>query len=165
MSVTNSIRATLERQITEDVNWFLAYGVWKDGGFWADDRNWTTSAQPNQLTGSPAISVDNDDFKPVQNQAYIRAHFMPALRRAATAGPRPENRHSGTLMLMIHAPAYQGSGAALNLADELLERFDNHTSLLGVDANVSIQYSEVKDGASVPPFYVVPVEVGWYAFK
>lgn len=165
MSVMNSIRATLERQITEDVNWFLAYGVWKDGGVWSDERNWATSAQANPLTGNPAVAVDNVKFEPAQNQTYIRAHYMPALRRAATAGPDPEKRHSGVLMLMVHTPSYSGSGAALDLVDELLERFDTHTSLLGMDANVSIQYSEAKDGASVPPFYVVPVEVGWYAYK
>ena len=165
MGVTDAIRAVLQRQITEDVNWFLTYGAWAEGGVWVDARVWVDSSQPNPLTGTPAVAYDNVRFDPSESQTYLRTHFLPALRRAATAGPDPENRHSGTLMLMVHTPSYQGAGPAYRLADELLERFANHSSLRGVDVNVSIQYSDVKDGASVPPFFVVPVEVGWYAFK
>jgi hypothetical protein len=118
----------------------------------------------NGAAGLPALAWPNVPYTRVENTPYIAVEFIPVLRRPAVAGPDPEQRYSGLLYLTILTPENRGAAAGMGYADTLLTRFPGNSSLTGATVNVSIQYSEAKLPLHDPPFYVIPVEVGWYAY-
>lgn len=122
----------------------------------------TTPASP--APALPPVAYDNVPFSQAPNTSYVQAQFAPMSRRPAVRGPAPEHRHSGLFVLTICAPENQGPATATALVDKLLDRFNGSTSIQGVDVNVSIEYSEAEMGYHRPPFYCVPVRVGWYAY-
>jgi hypothetical protein len=139
MSVTNAIRVALENHL------------------------FTTPATP--APALPAIAWPNVPFTPTTGAPYIRADFVPTLRRPVVAGPDPEQRLSGLFMLTIFTPEDQGANAGMAIADKLLTRFNGSGAILASAVTVRLQYSEVKMPLHSPPFYVIPVEIGWYAYS
>lgn len=114
--------------------------------------------------GLPAVAWPNVPFTPTPETTYIRAEFIPVLRRPSVAGPNPEQRFSGLFYLTIYTPDERGAAAGMTLADTLLARFNGSESLVTTNGIVRIEYSEVKMPLHDPPFYAIPVEVGWYSF-
>jgi hypothetical protein len=51
----------------------------------------------------------------------------------------------------------------MTLADQLLTRFNSADGIIGDSVIVRIEYSEVKQPLHDPPFYAIPVEIGWYS--
>jgi hypothetical protein len=139
MSVTNAIRVALENHL------------------------FTTPTTP--APALPAIALPNVPFTPATGTPYIRADFVPTLRRPVVAGPDPEQRLSGLFMLTIFTSEDQGANAGMAIADKLLTRFNGSGAILASAVTVRLQYSEVKMPLHRPPFYVIPVEIGWYAYS
>ena len=134
MTVTNAIRAELEKHLST-----------------------TTPALP-------AIAWGNIKFDQTAVTQYIQTQFAPMMRRPATRGPDPQYRHSGVFLLTVCVEEETGAGAGLVLVDRLLGRFRVDTAILGVDVNVRIDYSEPEMPYQRPPFYCLPVRVGWYCY-
>jgi hypothetical protein len=122
----------------------------------------TTSATP--APALPSIAWPNVVFTPAPGTSYLRAEFIPVLRRPVVAGPSPEQRFSGLFYLTIYTPEEKGAADGMSLADKLLSRFNGSSSIVTVNAVVRIEYSEVKMPLHDPPFYAIPVEVGWYSY-
>ena len=80
------------------------------------------------------------------------------------AGPSPEQRFSGLFYLTIYTPEERGAAAGTALADRLLTRFNGSSSIVTANAIVRLEYSEAKMPLHDPPFYAIPVEVGWYSY-
>jgi len=164
MTSLNSIRAALERQLVENVNWFLGTGVWREGGVWSDGQSWTTGASI-VTPALPAIASPNVPFTPVEGTPYLRVQFAPVLRRPVVAGPDPEQRYSGLFFVTIFTPEDLGAGAGMAIADQLLDRYTGSDALLTQDAVVRLEYSEAKMPLHEPPFFAIPLEIGWYAYR
>lgn len=111
----------------------------------------------------PAIAWGNVPFQRVEGVTYIRAEFIPATRRPVTAGPTPEQRTSGLFYLTVFAPEDKGSAPGMLLADQLLARFNGSDSIVTEDVVVRLEYSEVRQPLHDPPFYAIPIEIGWYS--
>jgi len=114
----------------------------------------------------PPIAFGNLKFDQTlsANTTYVQAQFAPISRRAATRGPNPQYRHSGVFLLTVCTPEEIGVGAGQTLADQLLDRFRVDVPILGVDVNVTIEYSEPELGYQRPPFFCQPVRIGWYCY-
>ena len=111
----------------------------------------------------PAIAWDNVKFTRTEGTPYIRADFRPATRRPVAAGPNPEQRTNGLFYLTICTPENKGANAGMVLADQLLARFNGSDAIVTDSVIVRIEYSEVKQPLHDPPFYAIPVEIGWYS--
>lgn len=122
----------------------------------------TTSSTP--APAIPAIAWPNVPYTPTTGTPYLRARFMPVTRRPSVAGPNPEQRHSGLFMVNIHTPEDQGANAGTALADKLCDRFEGSSSILAANVIVRLEYAEAKQPLHEPPFYVIPVEIGWYSY-
>ena len=112
----------------------------------------------------PTIDYDNVRFDQEPGVPYIQAQFAQLARRPAVRGPDPEHRYSGIFLLTVCTPENSGPTAGEEVADQLQERFNGASSIQGVDVNVSIEYSEAEMGYHRPPFYCIPVRVGWYCY-
>ena len=116
------------------------------------------------MTGVLPIVFENTQYTPTAGVPYIATQFIPTLRRAAVMGPDPQKRYTGMFIMDVCYPELQGSGAARTFADLLMERFDAASRIEGVDVIVTIEYSEREQGFKRPPFYCIPVRVGWRCY-
>ncbi len=116
------------------------------------------------MTGVLPIVFENTQFTPTSGVPYIAAQFIPTLRRAVVMGPDPQKRYTGMFIMDVCYPELKGSGEARNFADLLMERFDAASRIQGVDVIVTIEYSEREQGFKRPPFYCIPVRVGWRCY-
>jgi hypothetical protein len=139
MSIINAVRVALENHLN------------------------TTPATP--APALPAIAWPNVPYARVEGTPFILAEFIPTLRRAVVAGPTPEQRTSGLFYLTIHTPEDRGANDGMALADKLLSRFNASEAILASSVIVRLDYSEVKMPLHSPPFYAIPVEIGWYAYS
>jgi hypothetical protein len=114
--------------------------------------------------GIPTVSVPNVLYNPDSNDTFIKATVIPISRRAVTQGLNPQQRYDGLFSMIIHTPEGVGSGAATDIADDLLERFNATTDIsLGAGRpSICISYSEVRLSYFDDPYYCTPVIVGWF---
>jgi hypothetical protein len=113
----------------------------------------------------PVIAWPNVPFVPAPGTTYLRAQFVPLTRRPVTAGPNPEQRLSGQFFVTVYTPEENGADEGMLIADRLLTRFNGSSAILTSSVSVRLAYSEVKMPLHDPPFFVIPVEIGWYAYK
>lgn len=112
----------------------------------------------------PAIAWPNVPYSPTTGTAYLRARFVPVTRRPVTTGPNPEQRHSGLFMVNVYTPEDAGANAGMVIADQILARFNGSDAIVAPTVTVRFEYSEAKLPLHDPPFYVIPVEIGWYSY-
>lgn len=115
-------------------------------------------------SGLPSIAWPNVPFTPTTGTAYLRAQYIPLVRRPVVAGPGPEQRYSGLFMVNIYTPEDAGAAAGIGHADRLLSWFNGSDAVTTTNVIVRLDYSEAKGALHEPPFYVIPVEIGWYSY-
>jgi hypothetical protein len=113
----------------------------------------------------PAIAWPNVPFTRQEGVPYIAVEFLPLLRRPVTTGPNPEQRRSGLFFMTIYTPQSQGAGSGMALAERLEERFNGSEAIVSGQTIVRLEYSEAKSPLHDPPFFAIPVEVGWYCYN
>lgn len=117
----------------------------------------------------PVIAWPNVPFAPPLDTngvalPYLRAQFIPVTRRPSVIGPSPEQRHTGLFMLTVYTPEDAGANAGMVLVDSLLARFNGSSSIVAATVTVRLDYSEAKLPLHAPPYYAIPVEIGWHSF-
>jgi hypothetical protein len=115
-------------------------------------------------TSMPSVAWPNVPFVPTTGTTYLRAEFIPVLRRPVTTGPDPEQRHSGLFYVTVYTPEEKGAAEGIGLADDLLSHFNGSDAIVTTNAIVRLEYSEAKMALHDPPFYAIPIEIGWYAY-
>lgn len=113
----------------------------------------------------PAIAWPNVPFVRTEGTPFIHVEFLPVTRRPAVVGPNPEHRISGLFYMTIYTPEDRGASSGMLLADRLVTRFNGSSAIVAPNVTVRLEYSEVKSPLHEPPFFVIPVETGWFAFK
>lgn len=113
----------------------------------------------------PPIAWPNVPFTRQEGQAFLRVEFVPILRRPVTAGPTPEQRLSGQFFVTVFTPEDQGADAGMTLVDRILTRFNGSDAIIASSVIVRLEYSEPKLPLHDPPFFAIPVEIGWYAYN
>jgi hypothetical protein len=156
MSSFNDIRAALETHLAD----MPLSNPWDFDPSW-DDSSPTVPSVDDVLQ----IAWPNAIFEPRPNLPHLRVQFLPTSRRAAVVGPNPEQRLIGLFFVTVYTPEMEGSGIGMTLADLIMARFDASSSLITPKVTVRLEYSEVRLPLHDPPFFAIPVEIGWYAYK
>ena len=113
----------------------------------------------------PQIAYENVPYKPTTGTSYIQINYLPTSRRPSVRGLNPIQRYEGIFAITCYAPEGNGPDAAEEIAENVMNAFEATTSLTSNNATVSIDYSEVKQGYLDSPWFVVPVNIGWYAYN
>lgn len=122
------------------------------------------------ITGIPEIAWENVNFTPTTGTPYIIPTFRPLMRRPAHRGLNPQHRYDGLFSIDCCSPENQGPGACDAIAELIIDSFESTTDIsYAVDTNttviVSIDYAERLPGLSQSPWYVIPVNIGWYIYN
>lgn len=111
------------------------------------------------------IAYENVSYAPTTGVSYIEVTYLPTSRRPAVRGLNPTQRYEGVFALQCYAPEGKGPAEAETIAENVMDAFEATTSLTLNNVTVSIDYAEVKQGFLDSPWFMVPVNIGWYAYN
>ena len=123
----------------------------------------------SNISGLPDIAYENVPYEPTTGQSFLRVSYMPTLRRPAVRGLNPQQEYRGILAINAYAPEGSGTGACEDIVEKLLEGFEATTDITynngSEDYTVFIDYAERDIGLTDAPWYLIPVNIGWYIYK
>lgn len=122
-------------------------------------------SQLSQITDVPSISYENVPFNPTTGQNYLEVKLIPVTRRPAVRGSNPQQRYDGVFSINCYVPEGEGPSEADTLAKNVMDAFEATTTLTYNGNTVYIDYVDRQQGIRDEPFFFVPVEVAWYAYK
>jgi hypothetical protein len=121
------------------------------------------------ISGLPYIAYENVPYEPTTGQSFIRVAYMPTLRRPAVRGLNPQLEYRGLLALNVYAPEGSGPAVCEDIVEKLLEGFGATTDITYNDGSddyaVCIDYAERSIGITDAPWYLIPVNIGWFIFN
>jgi hypothetical protein len=121
------------------------------------------------ISGLPDIAYENVPYEPTTGQSFIRVAYMPTLRRPAVRGLNPQLEYRGLLALNVYAPEGSGPAVCEDIVEKLLEGFGATTDITYNDGSddyaVCIDYAERSIGITDAPWYLIPVNIGWFIFN
>lgn len=119
----------------------------------------------NSVDGIPSVAWENVQFKPTTGQSYIKPRFLPTRREPAVRGTNPQMYYQGVFRIDCFVPEGEGPAAGDDLADSIIEAFEATTDVSYSGTTVSIRYAEREMAEVDGPFYVIPVNIGWYIYS
>lgn len=124
----------------------------------------------NDVSGLPTIYNENLNIVPTTGTSFIKTRFTPTNRVAATRGSNPQHYYAGFFTCLIHTPENVGSGLADGYVDKIVNAFNtdtdiSYTPLSGDDVFVRMRYTERQGSYDNTPWYIVPVQIGWYVYQ
>lgn len=115
------------------------------------------------------IAYENVAYSPTTGTSFLRPVFTPTIRRPSVMGTSPQQRYQGLFRVLCHAAEGNGPNAADGLANSVIDAFEATTDLsynTGSETiKVSIDYADRSAGLLDTPWYIVPVNIGWYIYK
>ena len=94
---------------------------------------------------------------------------MPTVRRPAVRGRNPQQEYRGLLALNVYAPEGSGPAVCEDIVEKLLEGFEATTDITYNDGSddyaVCIDYAERSIGITDAPWYLIPVNIGWFIYN
>ena len=117
------------------------------------------------VADTPEIAYENVSYNPTTGTSYIEVTYLPTSRRPSVRGLNPQQRYEGVFAVNCYAPEGKGPAEAETIAENVMGAFEATTSLTLNNVTVSIDYAEVKQGFLDSPWFVVPVNIGWYAYN
>lgn len=119
----------------------------------------------NSVDGIPSVAWENVQFNPTTGQSYIKPRFLPTRREPAVRGTNPQMYYQGVFRVDCFVPEGEGPAAGDDLADSIIEAFEATTDVSYSGTTVSIRYAEREMAEVDGPFYVIPVNIGWYIYS
>lgn len=121
------------------------------------------------ISGLPDIAYENVPYEPTTGQSFIRVAYMPTVRRPAVRGLNPQQEYRGLLALNVYAPEGSGPAVCEDIVEKLLEGFEATTDITYNDGSddytVCIDYAERSIGMTDAPWYLIPVNIGWFIYN
>jgi len=121
--------------------------------------------QLTSIQDVPDIAYENVPYNPTTGTSYIEITYLPTSRRPAARGLNPQQRYEGIFAINCYASEGKGPAVAETIAENVMTAFEATTSMTTNNITVSIDYSEVRQGFLDSPWFVVPVNIGWYAYN
>lgn len=121
--------------------------------------------QLSQVVDLPQVAYQNVPFSPTTGTSYIEVTYLPTSRRPAVRGLNPTQRYQGIFAINCYAPEGKGPAEAETIAENVANAFEATTSINLNNVAVSIDYCETQRGFLDSPWFVVPINIGWYAYK
>ena len=156
-----------------------------------DDIRAALETTLNSVTDVPSVGWENVQFNPTTGQPYIKPRLIPTRREPAVRGLNPQMLYQGIFRVECYVPEGNGPAAGDALADKIMEALDATSSiyynnvtnalltqdeafivlesgarvLLNDVTHVSIRYAEREMAEIDGPFYMIPVNIGWYIYS
>tara|TARA_B110000977_G_scaffold158042_1_gene201325 strand:- start:222 stop:449 length:228 start_codon:yes stop_codon:yes gene_type:complete len=73
--------------------------------------------------------------------------------------------YQGVFRVECYVPEDNGPSAGDELADKIIDAFEATTDVSYSGTIVSIRYAEREMAEIDGPFYMIPVNIGWYIYK
>lgn len=119
----------------------------------------------NSVSGIPSIGWENLQFSPTTGQPYVKPRLLPTRREPAVRGINPQMYYQGVFRVECYVPEGNGPAAGDDLADKIIEAFEAATDVNYSGTIVSIRYAEREAAEIDGPFYMIPVNIGWYIYS
>lgn len=130
-----------------------------------DDIRAALEVKLSTVTNVPSIGWENAHFSPTTGQPYVKPRLMPTRREPAVRGVNPQMYYQGLFRIECYVPEGAGPSAGDDLADKIIEAFEATTDVSQGSTIVSIRYAEREMAEIDGPFYMIPVNIGWYIYK
>lgn len=130
-----------------------------------DDIRAALEVKLSTVAGVPSIGWENAQFSPTTGQPYVKPRLMPTRREPAVRGVNPQMYYQGLFRIECYVPEGAGPSAGDDLADKIIEAFEATTDVSQGSTIVSIRYAEREMAEIDGPFYMIPVNIGWYIYK
>ena len=117
------------------------------------------------VTDVPSIGWENVQFSPTTGSSYLKPRLLPTRREPAVRGTNPQMFYQGIYRVECYVPEDQGPAAGDELADKIIDAFEAATDVSYSGTIVSIRYAEREMAEIDGPFYMIPVNIGWYCYK
>jgi hypothetical protein len=130
-----------------------------------DDIRAALEVKLSTVTDIPSIGWENAQFSPTTGQSYVKPRLIPTRREPAVRGTNPQMYYQGLFRIECYVPEGFGPSAGDDLADKIMEAFEATTDVSQGNTIVSIRYAEREQAEIDGPFYMIPVNIGWYIYK
>jgi len=130
-----------------------------------DDIRAALEVKLGSITDVPSIGWENLQFSPTTGQPYLKPRLIPTRREPAVRGINPQMYYQGIFRIECYVPEGVGPAAGDDLADKIMEAFEATTDVGQAGTIVSIRYAEREQAEIDGPFYMIPVNIGWYIYK
>jgi hypothetical protein len=130
-----------------------------------DDIRAALEVKLSTVTDIPSIGWENAQFSPTTGQPYVKPRLIPTRREPAVRGTNPQMYYQGLFRIECYVPEGVGPSAGDDLADKIMEAFEATTDVSQGSTIVSIRYAEREQAEIDGPFYMIPVNIGWYIYK
>ena len=130
-----------------------------------DDIRAALEVKLSTVTDIPSIGWENAQFSPTTGQSYVKPRLIPTRREPAVRGTNPQMYYQGLFRIECYVPEGAGPSAGDDLADKIMEAFEATTDVSQGSTIVSIRYAEREMAEIDGPFYMIPVNIGWYIYK
>ena len=130
-----------------------------------DDIRAALEVKLSTVTNVPSIGWENAQFSPTTGQPYLKPRLIPTRREPAVRGTNPQMLYQGIFRVVCYVPEGAGPSAGDDLADKIIDAFEATTDVSQGSTIVSIRYAEREMAEIDGPFYMIPVNIGWYIYK
>jgi hypothetical protein len=129
-----------------------------------DDIRAALETKLSAISGVPSIGWENLQFSPTTGQPYVKPRLLPTRREPAVRGINPQMYYQGVFRVECYVPEGNGPAAGDDLADKIIDAFEAATDVSYSGTIVSIRYAERESAEIDGPFYMIPVNIGWYIY-
>jgi len=156
-----------------------------------DDIRAALETTLNSVVDIPSVGWENVQFSPITGQSYLKPRLIPTRREPAVRGINPQMFYQGIFRIECYVPEGNGPAAGDELADKIIDALEATSSiyynnvtdalltqseafivlqsgarvLLDEVTHVSIRYAEREMAEIDGPFYMIPVNIGWYIYS
>ena len=130
-----------------------------------DDIRAALETTLNSVVDIPSVGWENAQFSPTTGQSYLKPRLIPTRREPAVRGINPQMFYQGIFRIECYVPEGNGPSAGDDLADKIIDAFEATTTASHSGTNVSIRYAEREMAEIDGPFYMIPVNIGWYIYS
>jgi len=130
-----------------------------------DDIRAALETNLSSVSGLPSVGWENVQFSPTTGTPYVKPRLIPTRREPAVRGTNPQMFYQGICRVECYVPEDQGPSAGDELADKIIDAFEAATDVSYSGTIVSIRYAEREMAEIDGPFYMIPVNIGWYIYR
>jgi len=130
-----------------------------------DDIRAALETNLSSVSGLPSVGWENVQFSPTTGTPYVKPRLIPTRREPAVRGTNPQMFYQGIYRVECYVPEDQGPSAGDELADKIIDAFEAATDVSYSGTIVSIRYAEREMAEIDGPFYMIPVNIGWYIYR
>lgn len=130
-----------------------------------DDIRAALETTLSSVTDLPSVGWENVQFSPTTGQPYVKPRLIPTRREPAVRGTNPQMFYQGIFRVECYVPEDVGPSAGDDLADKIIDAFEATTDVSYSGTIVSIRYAEREMAEMDGPFYMIPINIGWYIYS